>query len=133
MGRLGARFEVGEITEAAYRRRLGEIQAEIENLEAASRPRVADPLLRWVRELALRDLSGAWPDARRKDPDGFRSALSQVLQAVHIDMNTKRIVALTPQPAFSGLHCRGHPRLATRAPKLRELPVPAERRLRKAA
>jgi hypothetical protein len=26
--------------------------------------------------------------------------LSQVLQAVYIDMNTKRIVALTPQPEF---------------------------------
>jgi hypothetical protein len=46
IGRLGVHFEVSEITEAVYRMWLREIQAEIESLEAASRPRVDDPLSR---------------------------------------------------------------------------------------
>jgi len=93
INRLGVRFEVGEITETAYRERLREIRAEIDTLEAPSASRAAKALLERIREVVLRNLAGAWPERRRKDPDGFRSALSQVLQAVYVDTTTKRIVA----------------------------------------
>ena len=80
------------------------------------RRQAASPLLQRLRELALQNLSGAWPEARRKDPDGFRSALSQVFQAIHVDLTRKEIVAVTPQPEFRHFFAEGTYVTWTRAP-----------------
>ncbi len=100
--RVGIRFEVGELDRDEYVARLSDITTEIEKLKAPAASPAPNPLFWKLREGLLQTvgLGLAWPEARQRDYETFRSTLCELFEAIYVNLETGQIVGVTPQPAF---------------------------------
>lgn len=91
--RLDTRFDVGSLTEAAFRTEYLRLQEELDKLQL---PETDD--VTWAGEL-LEDFRQIWSDAT---PHERNELLLLMLDAVYIDPDNRRLVAILPKASFAG-------------------------------
>ena len=92
--RLGRAYADGTLPEAGYRARLAEIDARIRARTAPSEPTLGD-----AAEL-FGDIPALWEEA---GPEERRLLVAPLIERVYVDIESKRVGAFTPSPAFRSL------------------------------
>ncbi len=92
--RLGRVYADGTLPEAEYRGRLAEIDARIRARTAPSEPTLGD-----AAEL-FGDIPALWEEA---GPEERRRLVAPLIERVYVDIESKRVGAFTPSPAFRSL------------------------------
>ncbi|MCC6237291.1 MAG: recombinase family protein [Dehalococcoidia bacterium] len=92
--RLSRAYADGAFSEAEYRVRLAEVDARIRAKTTASEPTIDEAAA------LFRDVPAMWAEA---EPDERRRLVAPLIERVYVDIESRRIGAFTPSPAFRSL------------------------------
>jgi site-specific DNA recombinase len=92
MGRAGTRYEMGEISEGEYRRRIGAYRSQLDNLPAQQA--AAEVGLPNLGEL-LKTYGGAWRLASTQDKNALLKSL-----VLRIDVDREQAIEIVPKPEY---------------------------------
>ncbi len=96
--RLGKAYADGAFTDEEYRRRLAEIDRQIEQSLVVTPPAIEEAVA------LFEDIPMLWNEAT---PEERRMLVKSLVELVYVDLQTKRVTAVKPTPAFRALFGAG--------------------------
>jgi len=96
--RLGKAYADGAFTDQEYKVRLAEIDRQIEQTSVITPPAIEDAVK------LFEDLPMLWNEAT---PEERRMLVKSLVELVYVDLQTKRVTAVKPTPAFRALFGAG--------------------------